>query len=148
MAKVGKRSKEVLGTVEPEFGRELERALRAAPDWLDFGFISGLREAPEQQVLFAKGRDEEGNVVDEGAVVTWRDGVIRLSRHQDRDGNGYGEAVDIAAFKGGRMIFDEYEVAIRAAYIVGFLAARSIEVEGGVRWDWDQGHLELVEQEG
>lgn len=145
MARVSRRSDEVLATVEPAFANALRDALVDAPDWMDFGYISGMRTEKEQAALFAKGRDRDGNVVDESQVVTWRDGVVRLSRHQDRDGNGYGEAVDIMAFEGGRGSFDVEKVSTRAAYIVGYCAPRGIAVTGGVRWGWDQGHLELVE---
>lgn len=144
MAKAGKRTRDVLSTVEPEMGGAILEALLAAPDWLDFGAVSGMRTMGEQQELWFQGRDEDGEIYDEDLVVTYRDGIIVLSNHQDRDGNGYGEAVDIAAFVGGRPSWDKLEVSIRAAYIVGFLAARGIVVTGGVKWGWDQGHLELA----
>ncbi len=143
MATVGRRSAECLKTVEPEFGKAVLYALKMAPDYLDFAVISGMRLTQEQQAMYLKGRDENGEVVDESLVVTWKDGVLRLSRHQDKDGNGYGEAIDIMAFKGGRGTFDEYEIEKRAAYIIGFCAARGIKLDGGVRWGWDQGHLEM-----
>jgi hypothetical protein len=142
MAKAGKRTRSVLKTIEPKMGDAILDALLAAPDWLDFGAVSGLRTRDEQQDLWFQGRDEDGEIVDAGLVVTYRDGIILLSNHQDHDGNGYGEAVDIAAFVGGRPTWDKLEVAKRAAYIVGFLAARGIVVTGGVKWGWDEGHLE------
>ena len=142
MATVGKRSAQCLETVEPDFAEAVTDSLIAAPDWLDFAVISGMRERSEQALLFQKGRDLDGNVIDSAAVVTWRDGVMRLSRHQDQDGDGYGEAIDIMAFVGGRGTFDEREIEKRAAYIIGFCAARGIKLDGGVRWGWDQGHLE------
>jgi hypothetical protein len=142
MAKAGKQTRSVLKTVGPNMGEAILEALEAAPDWLDFSVISGRRTREEQQDLWFQGRNEDGDVVDADLVVTFLDGIILLSSHQDRDGTGYGEAVDIAAFVGGRPTWDKLEVVKRAAYIVGFLAARGITVTGGVKWGWDEGHLE------
>ena len=143
MAKVGPRTERLLLTVEPEFADVVRHAMLAAPDWLDFAVVSGKRTTEEQQELFAQGRDENGEIVDQSLVTTYRDGVEVLSNHQDHDGNGYGEAIDIVAFVNGRPDFREMFVMRVAAYVVGYAKARGLDLTGGVKWMWDVGHLEL-----
>lgn len=139
MARIGIRSNTCLDSVDCVLGGVVREALRDAPDWLDFGVISGRRSSAEQQALFAKGRDENGEVTDPDKVVTYRNGISTPSRHQS------GEAVDIMAFlPSGRGTFDERQTEKRSAYIIGFAAARGVALVGGVKWGWDAGHLELA----
>ena len=138
MATVGKRTARVIETVEPSLGGAIRRALEAAPDWLDFACTSGGRTETMQQALWSKGRDAKGDIVDESLVVTYKDGIEKLSRHQG------GNAIDIVAYRGGKPTYDEHEGSLRAAYVMGFLAANGIETTGGVKWGWDQGHIERV----
>lgn len=137
MAAISKRSEGNLASVKPRLGDVVREALAAAPAWLDFAVISGLRTTEEQQALWAKGRDAAGNIVDRDAVVTFRDGVNLKSNHQSA------EAIDIVAYVGGQVSWNENENDKRAAYIVGFAAARGIKLTGGVKWGWDHGHIEL-----
>ena len=138
MARMGTRSRLCLESVDPTFGSTVRDALLAAPDWLDFGAISGKRSLQQQMELFAKGRDEDGVIIAPSAVVTYRDGLTTPSRHQS------GMALDIMAYKGGRGTFDEGATVRRALYIIGFAAARGVELTGGVKWGWDFGHLEVA----
>jgi len=127
-----------LASVDPTLGDTVRDSLLAAPDWLDFGVISGMRSIPEQQVLFAKGRNEAGLIISAPDVVTYRDGITSPSRHQS------GEALDIMAFEGGRGTFRREPMIIRVAYIIGFAASRGVVLTGGVKWGWDFGHLEVA----
>lgn len=138
MAAISPRSEKNLASVNPELGNVVRQALMAAPAWLDFVVIAGRRTAEEQRELWKKGRDSEGNIVDRDAVVTFKDGVHKRSRHQS------GEAVDIVAWKDGSITWDACENEKRAAYIVGFAEAHGIQLDGGVRWGWDAGHLEIA----
>ena len=143
MAVIGTRTRKNLDTVHPELRGTVARALVAAPEWLDFAVISGARSAEEQHELWLKGRDEAGMIVDQSKVVTYKDGYNRISNHQPK-ADGWGAAIDIVAYKDGQITWDEKEIAIRAAYIVGFAASEGIRLEGGVRWKWDYGHVERV----
>lgn len=143
MATVGTRSKKCLDSVHPTLRDVVTEALLAAPPWLDFAVISGLRTAREQAALYSQGRDEHGNVVHPEKVVTHRDGVLKKSNHQAQ-ADGEGHAIDIAAYENGKLTWDEAETAARAGYIVGFAASRGIKLAGGLKWDWDLGHIELV----
>lgn len=137
MANVSSRSERCLQSVDPELGDVVRKALLAAPAWMDFGVISGLRTVDEQQALWKKGRDANGDIVDRDEVVTFKDGIHQKSRHQ------FGNAVDIAAYKDGRITWDRKITAIRAAYIIGFAAAHGVRLTGGAKWEWDEGHIEL-----
>ena len=136
MATVGTRSDMNLRSVEPEIGNIVRAALEAAPPWLDFAVISGRRRVEDQQLLWFKGRNRGGVIVKLELVVTYKDGIEKLSRHQS------GRAVDIAAYEKGKITFDQREISARAGYIIGFAAARGIKLTGGVKWDWDVGHIE------
>jgi peptidoglycan L-alanyl-D-glutamate endopeptidase CwlK len=137
MAGVSKRSDRCLRSVNPVIGDIVRKALMAAPPWMDFGVISGKRTAEEQAALFAQGRDADGQIIDRKAVVTFKDGTTKPSRHQG------GEAIDIAAFHKGAITWDRKIMAIRAAYIIGFAAAHGVRLTGGAEWGWDEGHIEL-----
>jgi hypothetical protein len=138
MAAVSDRSRRNIESVKPALGNVIMKALIAAPAWLDFAVISGTRSAEEQHALFQKGRDSDGNIIDRDQVVTFKDGYQRRSRHQD------GVAVDIVAYKDGGITWDKREIEIRASYILGFAAAHGLRLDGGVRWGWDAGHLEVM----
>lgn len=137
MAKVGFRSQAKLNTVDPKLRDVVTAALQAAPDWLDFGVISGRRTVAEQKELYSRGRTKPGT------IVTHKDGVKKKSRHQPKKRGGPGEAIDIAAYKKGTMIWDQTATAAVASYVIGFAAAHGVELSGGVKWGWDYGHLEL-----
>ena len=137
MATVSRRSEACLATVDPKLAGAIRRALRAAPEYLDFAVISGLRSAEEQRALYAKGRDANGLIVNKAHVVTYKDGLHQQSRHQ------FGRAVDIVAYKDGGITWDERENYVRAAYVAGFAAALGVRLTGGYKWGWDAGHLEL-----
>lgn len=136
MATVGTRSDKNLRSIVPDIGAVIRAALEAAPPWLDFAVISGRRSVFDQQLLWFKGRNKGGTIVKLEEVVTYCDGIIKESNHQS------GHAADIAAYENGKITFDEREVTARAGYIIGFALARGIVLTGGIKWDWDLGHLE------
>ena len=137
MATVSDRSRRNIESVDARLGDVVLAALEAAPAWLDFAVISGLRTAEEQQELWRKGRDELGNVVDRDAVVTFKDGIHQKSRHQS------GRAVDIVAYVDGKISWKEEHNLRVASYVIGFAAARGVKLTGGAKWGWDHGHVEL-----
>ncbi|MCP4900906.1 MAG: M15 family metallopeptidase [bacterium] len=137
MAGVSARSEKCLRSVDTELGDVVRRALQAAPAWLDFAVVSGLRTTEEQQALFRKGRDVNGTITDRRKIVTWKDGVIKKSRHQS------GKAVDIVAYVDGVIDWSEKPNLAVAAYVIGFAAAHGVKLVGGVKWKWDYGHVEL-----
>lgn len=142
MAKIGERSQRNLDSVHPVLGDVVAAALQQAPAWLDFAVICGKRSSVEQQALWYKGRDYAGAVLKREEVVTYRDGINKKSNHQvQADGHAY--AIDIVAYERGLMTWDERENAARAGYIIGFAAAQGIKLTGGVKWDWDLGHIEI-----
>ena len=51
----------------------------------DFGLSRGFSTAEEQYELFKKGRDNNGQIVFSGLVVTHCDGYEKLSTHQSRN---------------------------------------------------------------
>ena len=140
MAAISERSERNLDSVRSSLGDVVRSALRAAPAWMDFVVISGLRTREEQQALWAKGRSELGEVIELEKVVTYRDGVQLKSRHQG------GTAVDIVAYKDGSITWDRKTTAIRAAFIIGYAASRGIRLTGGTKWGWDEGHIELEQE--
>lgn len=142
MATVGERTRRKLSTVHPTLRDIVTEALEQAPPWLDFAVTWGQRSTRQQQDLWFQGRDADGNIVDERKVVTYCDGIIKKSNHQAHD-DGQAYAIDIVAYENGKIVWDERETTARAAYIIGYAAARGIVITGGVKWDWDLGHLEL-----
>lgn len=136
MATIGIRSSRNLDSVHSEIGAVVRAALEAAPPWLDFAVISGFRTVVEQGMLWDKGRDKHGEIIRLEEVVTYKDGTFKRSRHQS------GRAVDIVAYEDGKITWDEREVAARAGYIIGFALARGIKLTGGIKWNWDLGHVE------
>ena len=141
MARIGRKSQAVIDSVDPALGSVITGALSAAPADLDFSAISGHRTAEEQQILWAEGRELKNGVwviIDRDRVVTYKDGINDKSRHQ------YKRAVDVARYEKGRLLWGDIFSIPLAYYIVGFAAARGVQLTGGFRWDWDYGHLELV----
>jgi hypothetical protein len=124
-------------SVDPLLADAVRRALESAPKWLDFVVISGRRTAEQQHALWQKGRDADGGIVNLSEVVTYKDGIDQMSRHQ------FGNAVDIVAYEKGGITWGSRENFIRAAYVAGFAAARGVRLTGGFKWGWDPGHLEL-----
>jgi hypothetical protein len=144
MARIGARSDRMLLSVDPKLGTVVRVALLAAPSWLDFAVISGTRTAEEQRELWRLGRNADGETVETENVVTQKDGYIMRSRHQADEDGAPGEAIDIVAYENGNITWNEAENAARSAYVIGFATASGIKLSGGVKWDWDLGHLELA----
>lgn len=137
MAQLGLKTKRILGTVDPELEAVVIAALLAAPPWLDFAVISGKRTASEQNALWEKGRDGFGTIVDKKKVVTYKDGYVKKSRHQGK------KAIDIVAFVKGKPNWSKSALSAVAGYIIGFAAARGVGLTGGLKWNWDIGHIEM-----
>lgn len=101
----------------------------------DCSIVSGLRTQEEQQALYAKGRD--GN----GEIVTHKDGIDKRSKHQD------GLAVDVVPWPEK---WDEVALRDFGQYVKGI--ATMMKKYGGIDediewgfdlWGWDKPHWQI-----
>jgi len=109
----GNVSQTRLKGVHPDLVRVVEKALSYGI--MDFSVVQGVRTQAEQDALYAQGRTTKG------PVVTW----TRKSNHLVQP-DGYGHAVDLAPYDGGKINWDNagkfYELAkimMRAASELG-----------------------------
>ncbi|MEM9735387.1 MAG: M15 family peptidase, partial [Pseudomonadota bacterium] len=94
----GTRSMGELRGVHPDLTAVCEKAI--AITTVDFGVFDGLRTAADQNRLFRRGASQI-------------DGYQRKGRHQQQS-TGYGHAVDLVPWIGGRFVWDWdaiYEIA-------------------------------------
>lgn len=116
-----------------------------ALEWsqVDFGISHGHRDPDYQKILWQKGRDSNGLIVNPAEVVTYKDGKINKSKH-----NLYPSmALDVFAFVNGKASWD----AKYLCYIAGvFFAAYNHLADKGkiahkLRWggNWD-GNGEII----
>ena len=122
--------------LDPEFRRRLaatlgELALRGKP----FKFNEGFRTVDRQKWLYASGRTRAG------AVITKRDGVMRLSNHQGTGKPGTGKAADCYPIINGKVVVDpptEYWEEYASVAEANGLSA-------GHRWKQvDSPHVDLI----
>lgn len=140
----GKRSLQSLEGVHPNMVKLMKEAIKDSP--IDFTITDGVRTTKEQQALYAKGRTAAGS------IVTTRDGVIRKSEHQAKS-DGFGYAVDLYAYKNGKIDFnDTKSLEIIAAHIKATAKCMGINIIWGGDFKatktlpkgWDKPHFELV----
>jgi peptidoglycan L-alanyl-D-glutamate endopeptidase CwlK len=134
---LGTGSKTRLEGVHPQLREVVEKAITNSP--VDFTVASGVRTVDEQAALYAQGRTKPG------AVVTNADGYIKKSSHQPK-ADGYGYAVDLYAYIGGRVQYGDVESLTRIARHVKQQAqALGYTVEWGGDWKTlkDYPHFEL-----
>lgn len=125
-------SKTKLKGVHPLLVKALELALQDAP--YDFAIVQGVRTQAEQDALYEQGRTKPG------PIVTW----TRNSNHLVKS-DGYGHAIDFAAYVGGITWDEKYYTPIADA-IVKAGKEVGITLESGAYWknkDW--GHIEIKE---
>ncbi len=115
---------------------DLQILFKYVVQYYDCTVISGYRTVAEQQALYAKGRTEPGS------IVTYKDGVIKKSKHQT------GLAVDVVPYPS--MYSDKDEMIRFAGFVLGvatLLHDQGIienEVEWGGDWEWsDKPHFQL-----
>lgn len=117
--------------VHPLLVSALELALQTAP--YDFAIVQGVRTQAEQNALYEQGRTREGK------IVTW----TRNSKHIPR-ADGYGHAIDFAAFVDGQISWDEKYYTPIAEAIIKAGKEVGVTLESGAFWknkDW--GHIEI-----
>ena len=131
----GKSSLAKLGTVDESLQEVMTIALATSP--IDFGIISGLRTAEEQNKLFLKGASQ-------------RDGYDKRSKHQDR------MAIDFACYENGKITWEDKYYYTVIGVILSTAKRLGYEVRSGSDWDrdgdfsdnnWnDLGHIELIKR--
>lgn len=128
MYKFGAQSEKTLKGIHPKLVKVLTTAITDSP--FDFTLTDGVRTASEQAALFRKGRDKSGNIVNEAAVVTMRDGYKIKSNHQAKD-DGYGYAVDLYPYAQG---IDYNDRANRLKTIADHI--KKVAIAQGIRVVW------------
>jgi hypothetical protein len=106
-----------------------------------FKFVEGFRSVERQQWLFGSGRPA-APFGRPGPVLTFRDGVDKLSNHQGNGTPGSGRAADCYPMKDGRVFIPKASDPVWRAYAD---AARAHGLEAGLFWTSfrDAPHVEL-----
>ena len=95
----------------------------------DCTIVSGHRTREEQAALYAQGRDKPGN------IVTTKDGVVELSKHQGVDGEEPSWAVDATPYPIDWA--DEERMVYFAGFVKGVASRMGIKIRWGGDWDSD-----------
>lgn len=113
---------------------------------IDNTIVFGLRTAEEQFELYQKGRkfvNGKWIIIDKGAVVTYKDGYIKESRHQS------GNAIDVVPFPGGwvadeKKFFELAGVVKATAFLLKKYGDIKHDIDWGYDlWGWDLAHFQL-----
>lgn len=140
MARFSQRSKDALKGVHPDLVRLMGAAIMDTP--VDFTITEGLRTTARQKELYAQGRSAPG------PRVTKADGVNNKSDHQAK-ADGYGHAVDLYPFIGGRLLVQGPEAIAGLKAIAKHIKANARDMGIAITWggDWkdpyDPPHFEL-----
>lgn len=90
--------------LHPSFRLKLLAALAAlAGEGTPFKFNEGFRSVARQQWLYGSGRPDARPYGRPGPILTYQDGVTRLSRHQGTGTAGSGRAADCYPLRAGRV---------------------------------------------
>lgn len=149
--KLSKNSLSKLEGVHPKLVELTYEAIKVSP--IDFSVVQGLRTKAHQEALYAQGRKSlnEVNFLRKKAqlapitekenekVVTWT-----LNSNHIEKSDGYGWAIDIAAFVDGKITWDTnyYPPIINAFRATA--KRMGLKIKCGIDWspkDW--GHIEL-----
>jgi len=134
MAQFGKTSLERLESCESD----LQVVMKEVIKYFDCTIVSGHRPPEEQFELYKKGRKEvngEWVIVDKSKVVTYKDGTIKKSKHNEFPS----KAVDVMPYP------IDWKDNERITYLAGFIMAtarifkdRGI-IDSHITWgnDWD-----------
>lgn len=131
MRKFSNNSRTKLEGVHPLLVNALEAALQTSP--YDFAIVQGVRTQAQQDALYEQGRTKPG------PIVTW----TRNSNHLVKP-DGYGHAIDFAAFVDGAISWDEKHYPPIADAILAAGKGLGLTLESGAYWktkDW--GHVEI-----
>ena len=135
--KFGEKSLERLATCHPDLQMIMKTAILITD--IDFGISEGHRSVERQKELYAQGRTSPGQ------VVTWVDGVTKLSKHNQNPSM----AVDIFPWIQGKIKWDNEHLSYLAGLIHGvaeMLLAQELithRIRWGGNFDMDG---ELVEE--
>ena len=136
--KFSQRSLNSLKGIHPDLEKVMTEAIKTSS--VDFTITDGLRTTAQQQALYAKGRTAPGK------IVTYTDGVKKKSNHQAKS-DGYGYAVDLYAYYGGKVQVDDDKTIINkiAPHIKSVAKKLGINIEWGGDWKSfkDYPHFEL-----
>ncbi len=132
MFKFSQRSLDKLQGVHPDIVRVMEEAIKETT--IDFGIVQGVRTQAEQDALYEQGRTKPG------PIVTW----TRKSKHI-KQADGYGHAVDIAAFIKGKITWAPAMYDDLAVVIKGVANRLKVPLKWGpeIGIKGDLGHYEL-----
>lgn len=117
--------------VHPLLINSLEAALQTSP--YDFAIVQGVRTQAEQNALYEQGRTKPG------PIVTWT-----LNSNHIVKADGYGHAIDFAAFVDGAITWDEKYYPAIADAILKAGKGLGLTLESGAYWknkDW--GHIQI-----
>jgi len=129
----GRSSIAKLNTVEDKLQIVMKEAILHSP--IDFGIISGLRTAEEQNKIFFRGASQ-------------RDGYVKVSKHQS------GLAIDFACYEEGKLTWEgRYYYAV-VGVILSTADRLGYDLRSGSDWDMDGnfsdqtfddlGHIEII----
>jgi len=144
MFQFSKRSIRNMKDVHPELIRIVMESIKVSP--IDFGIPNdgGVRSALRQHQMF-----------NDPHIATKCDGYDRVSRHQIRDGDEFGLALDFYAYIGGKASWNKVHMAMVASVILS--TAKRLKDEGKIsitiRWGgsfdskvykgWDYPHIQV-----
>lgn len=140
MGAFGRRSLASLKGIHPDLVKVMETAVVDSP--VDFTITDGVRSTAMQQALWFKGRDAEGHIIDQDAVVTRDDGIMHKSNHQVK-ADGFGHAVDLYGYINGEVDYNDAhgKQAIIAAHIKSVANTVGIPIVWGGDWTMAVQHI-------
>ena len=129
--------------------QDLQTVCHYAIQIIDFSIVYGKRTAEQQFKLFKKGRKLVGGtwiIIDDGKVVTHKDGYEKKSRHQK------GDAIDIIPYpdkwSSERRFFELAGVIKATAYLLKKYNDIENDIEWGFDlWNWDLAHFQLWQKD-
>lgn len=129
MFSFGKTSTAQIENLHPALKAVITEALAISP--VDYGVLKlgGARTAEEQRDLWLQGRFGHP-----GKIVTQLDGYDKPSNHQIKP-DGFGHAVDIVPFVGGKFTWNWELIFPMIAAVAGVAKAKGISLRWGGVWD-------------
>ena len=136
MYKFGKKSLKRMEGVHPDLIKVANRALeishhRGGPDFT-IPKYGGVRTAEVQNKLYLRKRSK-------------RDGFKKKSKHQIREGNLFGHALDVAAYVGGSYVDGDQDFQNVAVCMLEAAIELGVLLDWGGNWkgSWDKPHYQL-----
>ena len=143
--KFSKTSKKRLGSCHHDIQFVMNMAIELSP--MDFGIAEGHRSVEVQQEYYSRGRDEDGNIINEDEVITYIDGVTKKGKHNYKPS----EAVDIYAWVNDKASWKAKDMIFLAGFISGIaeMLFKQGIISSKFRWggNWDQDGEILSDQD-